>query len=81
MELANQVQPKNPLDDDVFSSDFTVVNNEYSIQLDPETVRYLSMKKKAPLSVSNEEEMRRETIPRFCPFTSLFFFLCRRTDF
>lgn len=64
MELANQNQAKNPLEDDFCAPDpstmnFKVVNNEYSIQLDADTMKYLSMKKKAPLSVSNEEEMRK----------------------
>ncbi len=64
MELANQNQAKNPLDDDLLSSEQSTMNfkmnnnNAYSIQLDGETMKYLSMKKKAPLSVSNEEEMR-----------------------
>ncbi len=78
MELANQIQPNNPLDDDPFSSDHStmnlkVINNEYSIQLDSDTIKYLSMKKKAPLSVSNEEEMRMKIISRFSYLRLCFF--------
>jgi len=78
MELANQIQPKNPLDDDLFSSDqstinFKVINNEYSIQLDSDTIKYLSMKKKAPLSVSNEDEMRMKDCLKIFIIASSFF--------
>lgn len=63
MDLANQTDAKNPLEDDfcaVEPSNMKVLNNEYAIQLDSETMKYFAMKKKAPLSVSHEEEMRKK---------------------
>lgn len=67
MDLANQIQAKNPLDDELSYNDQSTMNikclhNEYSLQLDPDTIKYLTTKKKPPLSVSNEEEneMRKE---------------------
>jgi hypothetical protein len=72
MDLANQTQPRNPLDDDLLFRDqstinFKCLNNEYSIQLDPDTIKYLTTKKKAPLSVSNDDEieMRKNKIKFF----------------
>ncbi len=61
MELANQNQAKNPLDEDLLYHDPSIMNlklmnNEYSIQLDAETIKYLTMKKKSLLAVSNEDE-------------------------
>jgi hypothetical protein len=72
MELANQNQVKNPLDDQILSNDQSMMNlkclnNDYSIQLDSETIKYLTMKKKASLPLSNddENEMRRKIISKF----------------
>jgi hypothetical protein len=66
MDLANQNQVKNPLDDELSYNDQSTMNlkylnNEYSIQLDPDTMKYLTTKKKPPLSVSNEEENEMRT--------------------
>jgi len=63
MELANQIQPKNPLDDDLIDNEqstmnLKLINNEYSIQLDSDTMKYLTMKKKSTLE--DENEMRRK---------------------
>jgi hypothetical protein len=65
MELANQIQPKNPLDDDLVDNEqstmnLKLINNEYSIQLDSDTMKYLTMKKKSALE--DENEMRRKKI-------------------
>ncbi len=65
MELANQIQLKNPLDDDLVDNErstmnLKLINNEYSIQLDLDTIKYLTMKKKSPLE--DENEMRRKKI-------------------
>ncbi len=61
MELANQNQAKNPLDDQLLSNDQSMmnlkcINNEYSIQLDADTIKYLTMKKKASLTLTNDDE-------------------------
>ena len=61
MELANRNQARNPLADDSSCHDssmvnFKCLNNEYAIQLDNETIKYLSTKKRPPASVPNEEE-------------------------
>jgi hypothetical protein len=65
MELANQIQPKNPLDDDLVDNEqstmnLKLINNEYSIQLDSDTMKYLTMKKKSALE--DENEMRKKKI-------------------
>jgi hypothetical protein len=65
MELANQIQPKNPLDDDLIDNEqstmnLKLINNEYSIQLDSDTMKYLTMKKKSALE--DENEMRKKKI-------------------
>ena len=61
MDLANQTQAKNPLDDHLPSTNQSMMNlkclnNEYSIQLDSDTIKYLTTKKKPPLSVTNDDE-------------------------
>ena len=63
MELANQTQAKNPLEDHFYmpetsNMDVKVLNKEYSIQLDADTMKYFNLKKKPSLPVSHEEEMR-----------------------
>jgi hypothetical protein len=79
MELANQIQPKNPLDDDLVDNEqstmnLKLINNEYSIQLDSDTMKYLTMKKKSVLE--DENEMRRKKIFDMKIFyENLFFFL------
>ena len=68
MELANHNHIKNPLENDneynhdSSSINLKLINNEYSIQLDSEATKYLSMKKKITLPISNddENEMRRK---------------------
>ncbi|CAF5141018.1 unnamed protein product, partial [Rotaria socialis] len=62
MHLANQNQIKNPLDDELLCHDQSRMNvkcltNEYSIQLDPDTIKYLTTKKKSPLSISNDDDI------------------------
>jgi len=83
MELANQIQPKNPLDDDLVDNEqstmnLKLINNEYSIQLDSDTMKYLTMKKKSALE--DENEMRRKKIfDMKILYENLVFF--SRTDF
>ncbi|CAF1621878.1 unnamed protein product [Adineta ricciae] len=67
MELANRNQARNPLTDDSSCHDSSTVNfkcldNEYAIQLDNETIKYLSTKKRPPASVPNEEENEMQPI-------------------
>ncbi|UJR35706.1 hypothetical protein I4U23_028456 [Adineta vaga] len=67
MELANQNQAKNPLKDDLSYNDSTMMNlkclnNEYAIQLDADTIKYLSSKKKPTSSLPNEEENEMQPI-------------------
>jgi len=62
MELANQNQIKNPLDDDLAYNEqsamnLELTNNEYSIELDPDTITYLTMKKKTTFEDENEMRM------------------------
>ncbi|CAF5134728.1 unnamed protein product, partial [Rotaria socialis] len=62
MHLANQNQIKNPLDDELLCHDQSRMNvkcltNEYSIQLDSDTIKYLTTKKKSPLSISNDDDI------------------------
>jgi len=80
MDLANQNQVKNPLDDELSYNDQSTMNlkylnNEYSIQLDSDTIKYLTMKKKSTLE--DENEMRKKNIFNLKQFICLFF----RTDF
>jgi hypothetical protein len=82
MELAKQNQAKNPLDEDFLYNDqstmnLKLINNEYSIQLDTDTVKYLTMKKKPPLSISNEDEneMREKEKNFYGNSFEIFFFL------
>jgi len=78
MELANQIQPKNPLDDNLVDNEqstmnLKLINNEYSIQLDSDTMKYLTMKKKSALE--DENEMRRMKIfDMKILYENLFFF-------
>ncbi|CAF1481804.1 unnamed protein product [Rotaria sordida] len=80
MDLANQNQVKNPLDDDdnddlIYNDQSTLnlkyLNNEYSIQLDPDTIKYLTTKKKSPLSISNDDENEMQPIFGNEEFTDL----------
>ncbi len=61
MELANQNQAQNPLDDHSLSNGPSATNlklltNEYSIQLDADTIKYLTTKRKPSLVVANDDE-------------------------
>ncbi|CAF0756555.1 unnamed protein product [Rotaria sp. Silwood1] len=76
MDLANQNQAKNPLDDDLTYNDQSTINlkylnSEYSIQLDPDTIKYLTTKKKSPLSLSNDDENEMQPIFGNEEFTDL----------
>ncbi|CAF0944406.1 unnamed protein product [Adineta steineri] len=67
MDLANQNQAKNPLKDDLSCDRESIMNlkylnNEYSIQLDSDTIKYLTTKKKSLLSVTNDEENEMQPI-------------------
>ena len=71
MDLANQSHLKNPLDDPSLLDENSTMklkclNDEYSIQLDADTMKYLTAKKKPALSVFNEDEhdMRKINIDR-----------------
>lgn len=61
MELANQIQAKNPLEEDFGYNDpstmnLKLINNEYSIQLDADTIKHLTMKKKPIVTIPNDDE-------------------------
>ncbi|CAF3632421.1 unnamed protein product [Rotaria socialis] len=76
MHLANQNQIKNPLDDELLCHDQSRMNvkcltNEYSIQLDPDTIKYLTTKKKSPLSISNDDDIEMQPIFGNEEFTDL----------
>lgn len=69
MELANQIQAKNPLEDhfympDTSNMDVKVLNSEYSIQLDADTMKYFNLKRKPSLPIPHEEEMRKKKYRR-----------------
>ena len=61
MDLANQNQTRSALDNELMFNDQSVAplkcsNDEYSIQLDPDTIKYLTAKRKPPMSVPQEDE-------------------------
>lgn len=61
MELANQQQTKNPLDDDIpmdqrSMDTFKLSHDEYSIQLDSDTLKCFTTKKKFSPFLSNDDE-------------------------
>ena len=66
MELANQHRLTNPLDDtsqcnDYANMNFKCLDNEYSIELDADTIKCLAAKKKGPLSLFNDDEHEMRT--------------------
>ena len=60
MELANQQQLMNPFEGDFMLNESTMMigntNQEYSIKLDDETMKYLASKRKSTTLISNEYE-------------------------
>ena len=68
MNLANQKHIENPLDETSMANDSTTTNlkcfaQEYSIQLDQDTIKYLTMKKKTSTFVVNEDEHEARMLP------------------
>lgn len=63
MELANQNHLTNPLENDVSYDDSSTINlkslnNEYSVKLDSDTIKYLTAKTKLSTSNDDENDMR-----------------------
>lgn len=82
MDLANQNRLTNPLDDaSQCNANLKSLDNEYSIELDADTIKCLSAKKKGPLSIFNDDEHEMRKINEVQRVKIFFVFVSFRTDF